>query len=72
VCQKDDSPKQLLCCELCPAVYHTYCLEPPLPRVPRGDWYCKACTDKLRLQDVEKVLAERWLNADGSGAPARC
>jgi hypothetical protein len=67
VCRKDENPNKLLCCDLCPGVYHTYCLDPPLARVPTGDWFCKACAHKLGLQDMEKVLAERWVDKEGAG-----
>ena len=55
---KKDSDK-LLCCELCPAVYHLYCLKPPLKRIPAGDWFCTHCRGILGLEHVEKFLAVR-------------
>ena len=40
--QNDDC--MLLCdgdgCEL---AYHTFCLTPPLPHIPAGDWICPSC-----------------------------
>lgn len=27
------------------AGYHTYCLDPPLPGVPKGQWFCHSCLD---------------------------
>lgn len=33
----------LLCCDFCPLVYHTYCLSPPLAEIPEGDWKCPQC-----------------------------
>uniref|UniRef100_A0AAQ4NSX7 Protein kinase C binding protein 1, like n=1 Tax=Gasterosteus aculeatus aculeatus TaxID=481459 RepID=A0AAQ4NSX7_GASAC len=32
---------QVLCCELCPRVYHAKCLK--LPAEPEGDWFCPEC-----------------------------
>ncbi|KAJ3586357.1 hypothetical protein NHX12_012757 [Muraenolepis orangiensis] len=32
---------QVLCCELCPRVYHAKCLR--LPAEPEGDWFCPEC-----------------------------
>ena len=55
---KKDSDK-LLCCELCPAVYHLYCLKPPLRSIPAGDWYCTHCRSILGLEHVDKFLAAR-------------
>ena len=33
----------LLCCEMCPAVYHLGCVVPPLEEVPENDWLCSVC-----------------------------
>lgn len=55
---KKDSDK-LLCCELCPRVYHLYCLKPSLKAIPSGDWFCIHCQQILCLEDVEKFLAFR-------------
>ena len=30
----------LLCCDACPRVFHTGCLDPPLKRIPKGLWIC--------------------------------
>jgi hypothetical protein len=39
-CGKDDHHNLLLLCECCNDEYHTYCLDPPLDRVPDGDFVC--------------------------------
>jgi len=44
VCQQEG---ELLLCEMCPAVYHIHCLQPPLARIPDDDWYCPDCTSKV-------------------------
>ena len=33
-------------CDGCDAAWHTFCLDPPLPQVPEGDWYCPTCNKK--------------------------
>ncbi|XP_075384759.1 MYND-type zinc finger-containing chromatin reader ZMYND8 isoform X3 [Tenrec ecaudatus] len=38
VCHREG---QVLCCELCPRVYHAKCLR--LPSEPEGDWFCPEC-----------------------------
>ncbi|XP_047310028.1 methyl-CpG-binding domain-containing protein 9-like [Impatiens glandulifera] len=43
VCGIDKDNKSVLLCDRCEAGYHTYCLEPPLKGVPRGDWFCHRC-----------------------------
>jgi hypothetical protein len=40
VCRKDNDHANLLLCEMCNDEYHTYCLDPPLNAVPKGDFYC--------------------------------
>eukprot|EP00531_Pseudo-nitzschia_arenysensis_P006472 CAMPEP_0116122016 /NCGR_PEP_ID=MMETSP0329-20121206/3995_1 /TAXON_ID=697910 /ORGANISM="Pseudo-nitzschia arenysensis, Strain B593" /LENGTH=801 /DNA_ID=CAMNT_0003615847 /DNA_START=137 /DNA_END=2542 /DNA_ORIENTATION=+ len=46
ICGFDDDHANLLLCEGCDTEVHTYCLTPPLEKVPTGDWFCDAC--KLR------------------------
>jgi methyl-CpG-binding domain-containing protein 9 len=43
VCGIDRDDDNVLLCDKCDSEYHTYCLNPPLPRVPRGNWYCPSC-----------------------------
>lgn len=38
VCHREG---QVLCCELCPRVYHAKCLK--LAAEPEGDWFCPEC-----------------------------
>jgi hypothetical protein len=40
VCGFDDDHANLLLCEGCETELHTYCLNPPLEKVPEGDWFC--------------------------------
>lgn len=35
--------EQLMLCEGCDAAFHTFCLKPPLKRVPTSDWFCTRC-----------------------------
>jgi hypothetical protein len=35
---------ELICCDGCPATYHTACLK--LKTVPKGKWFCPTCTSK--------------------------
>uniref|UniRef100_T1EGP7 PHD-type domain-containing protein n=1 Tax=Helobdella robusta TaxID=6412 RepID=T1EGP7_HELRO len=53
----------LICCELCPSVYHLECVG--LTEVPEGDWICSLCTqshvkgvsDCLGDMEVEGMLS---------------
>ena len=68
VCGKSDG--QLLCCEMCPASYHLKCLDPPLDKVPRGDWHCPDCTELLHMNDIEKFLKFEERRPDPGGEAA--
>nr|KAG5711307.1 hypothetical protein BaRGS_006004 [Batillaria attramentaria] len=43
VCAAGDGEEYMLLCDGCDDAFHTYCLVPPLPEVPKGDWRCPAC-----------------------------
>lgn len=43
VCGVDKDDNSVLLCDTCDAEYHTYCLNPPLARIPEGNWYCPSC-----------------------------
>lgn len=47
VCHREG---QVLCCELCPRVYHAKCLK--LTAEPEGDWFCPECEVSL-IQGVD-------------------
>ena len=34
---------ELLCCDVCPKTFHTYCLNPPMEDIPDGEWRCAWC-----------------------------
>ena len=43
VCATCNLGGEVICCDGCPALYHIECAQPPLRKVPRGDWYCHNC-----------------------------
>ncbi|RWS16916.1 chromodomain-helicase-DNA-binding protein Mi-2-like protein [Dinothrombium tinctorium] len=51
---------ELLCCDLCPSAYHTYCLNPPLKVVPDGEWVCPRCSAEPLKGKIQKILTWRW------------
>ena len=63
-CKESDNEAKLLLCDnrQCFKAAHTYCLKPPLRRVPRGEWFCPQCeeqalytlTEPMEFSDSEK------------------
>uniref|UniRef100_UPI00358E964A MYND-type zinc finger-containing chromatin reader ZMYND8-like isoform X4 n=1 Tax=Myxine glutinosa TaxID=7769 RepID=UPI00358E964A len=46
---------QVLCCELCPRVYHARCLK--LPAEPEGDWFCPEC-EKVTVAECTETQSK--------------
>ncbi|KAK7866457.1 hypothetical protein R5R35_008978 [Gryllus longicercus] len=42
-CGRGDVEECMLLCDGCDDSYHTFCLLPPLPDIPKGDWRCPKC-----------------------------
>ena len=40
VCQLISDAHVMILCDSCNRGWHTYCLSPPLKKVPKGDWLC--------------------------------
>ncbi|XP_046678885.1 LOW QUALITY PROTEIN: chromodomain-helicase-DNA-binding protein Mi-2 homolog [Homalodisca vitripennis] len=59
---------ELLCCDSCPAAYHTHCLNPPLTDIPDGDWKCPRCSAKPLKGKAQKILTWRWVNVPDNKA----
>jgi hypothetical protein len=56
VCLKDENDEQTILCDHCDATYHTYCLKPPLAKIPEDAWMCTRCL-KWLARTGSKVLS---------------
>ena len=62
-CGFDDDDNNQLVCDLCESQFHIYCLNPPLPAVPDGDWACPICV-KFALKNPKHDVAIALNNLD--------
>ncbi|XP_063674608.1 lysine-specific demethylase 5B-like isoform X1 [Bolinopsis microptera] len=46
VCKNGDRDDAMLLCDECDEPYHIYCLNPPLEKIPSGEWRCPVCLAK--------------------------
>lgn len=53
---KQDSD-HLLICDGCNNQFHTYCMTPPLTKVPVGDWFCARCVEVAEEKETAEVSA---------------
>ncbi|KAF0718789.1 Aste57867_1485 [Aphanomyces stellatus] len=47
LCNINENDELSLICDACEKVYHTYCLNPPLPGIPSGEWVCPLCVKTI-------------------------
>lgn len=54
-CGEGNEGEGLLCCERCDNGYHMYCVCPILVRIPKGKWFCPACSRKNGIREFPLV-----------------
>lgn len=60
MCNRGDGEEYMLLCDGCDDAFHTYCLIPPMPEVPKGDWRCPKCVAKVCIL-CEMVMMLQWV-----------
>jgi hypothetical protein len=48
-----DDEESFLMCDGCDQGFHTYCLSPPLQKVPKGKWFCIGCEAAAHAVEFE-------------------
>lgn len=58
ICKSGDNEANMLLCDQCDLGYHLNCLDPPMDKVPEGDWFCDICLDlpKLKCRKCSKIF----------------
>jgi hypothetical protein len=51
LCHSGADDDNMLICDGCDKLFHLYCLDPPLEKVPDGDWFCLKC--EVSTRDVD-------------------
>ncbi|KAI7888995.1 acyl-CoA N-acyltransferase [Mucor mucedo] len=44
VCQSKNDEDKIVFCNHCDRGFHTFCIDPPLKKVPEDNWYCNLCS----------------------------
>lgn len=58
VCGIDRDDDSVLLCDKCDSEYHTYCLNPPLARIPQGNWYCPSCMSGQKKSHLDQGVKD--------------
>ena len=53
LCHSGADDDNMLICDGCDKLFHLYCLDPPLEKVPDGDWFCLKCEESTRDVDSD-------------------
>ncbi|CAG8733316.1 15449_t:CDS:2, partial [Racocetra fulgida] len=65
VCKwKGDRGYILLCDGSCGKNFHTRCLNPPVTRIPPGNWYCKECENGNSKKSKRKKIRIEYSSSD--------
>lgn len=58
ICRKSDNEACMLLCDDCDRGFHTSCLTPALPAIPRGGWWCPQCVGERAWVQGARCAAE--------------
>eukprot|EP00976_Prorocentrum_cordatum_P022845 466628-Prorocentrum_minimum.AAC.1 len=68
VCSLRTDGDKMLLCDACDRGWHTYCADPPLKAIPKGDWFCGKCDSTIAIMDSKsKQKGKRPASGVGAG-----
>uniref|UniRef100_M4BP46 Uncharacterized protein n=1 Tax=Hyaloperonospora arabidopsidis (strain Emoy2) TaxID=559515 RepID=M4BP46_HYAAE len=67
-CRTVHAKGRLLVCDRCDAPYHTFCLNPSLSVIPKGEWFCSPCLadSSFSSGQFQKTVQEVTNSGDGA------
>ncbi|KAF8664033.1 hypothetical protein HU200_054940 [Digitaria exilis] len=67
-CFRNVNDHEIILCDGCDEAYHLSCMEPPRTDVPKGDWYCRLCTEakarRLEMKKLEQKMLKEHRKSD--------
>ena len=66
-CNGPDDEDEMLLCDECDRGWHIFCLDPPLPSVPKGNWTRADCRQKAKQCEMVTGLRHTDLMQQGYG-----
>ncbi|PSC70702.1 Bromodomain adjacent to zinc finger domain 2A [Micractinium conductrix] len=70
LCGQSDEGDVLLLCDSCDNACHLSCCNPPLKRVPKGDWFCVECSAKQAAEAAAAAKAKPVAKRGGKRSAA--
>ncbi|KAI3701621.1 hypothetical protein L6452_26834 [Arctium lappa] len=58
VCGRSTTTLEMLICDMCEESFHVSCCNPPIKKVPVGDWFCHSCLRK-KLKKMKETSSSK-------------
>jgi hypothetical protein len=68
VCHSPERGTEMILCDKCNLGFHTFCLNPPLDKIPDDDWYCEDCVPPPIPRGRPKTARQRSMSEEDSKA----
>jgi hypothetical protein len=64
VCHSPERGNEMILCDKCNLGFHTFCLNPPLDKIPDDDWYCEDCVPPPLPRGRSKAARQRAMTEE--------